>query len=435
MYNLKKINKGFDLVTVPIVGIKSVTVMALFGVGSKYETESIRGISHFIEHSLFNGTKKRPSAREISQDLDRVGGQYNAFTGKEYTGYYVKVGSQYLDLGLDWLSDLLISPLFEKSLIEKEKRVIIEEINMYEDTPMQHISDVYESLVYGDQPAGWDIIGTKATVKKMTRTKLINFKKKYYKQNNCVICIAGKFDQKKVEQKFLRYFAKLEAGQEKVKKKPVKDRQYKARKKLKFKETDQSHCVTGFRAFDIFDSRKHVLNVLNAVLGGGMSSRLFSEIRDKRGLAYYITSEVELYTDSGYIAAQAGVDNKKLTQAIELIIAEYNKLKRISIGSQELDKVKNFLKGQSLLAMESSNAQAMYYANQMILTGKIETLEEKFKSIDAVTSKQVQELAQELFIDKNLNVAVIGPGKHQNGQRLEQIFKNGFEIKNADHNH
>ncbi|MBD3244486.1 MAG: hypothetical protein GF335_00650 [Candidatus Moranbacteria bacterium] len=411
MYKVKKLKSGLTLVTVPIPGIKSVTIMSLFGVGSKYEKKDKMGISHFIEHMLFNGTKKRPTPKELSETLDQIGGQYNAFTGKEYTGYYVKVGYQYFDLGLEWLFDILNNPKFEKRMIEKEKKVIIEEINMYEDTPMQHIHDIFESLIFCGNAAGRDIIGNKKTVSEITKKDLLEFKNRNYRSKNCVLCISGKFD-KRIEKKVIDHFSKLKSSKKALSKLgKIKQDQKRPRIKIKTKKTDQSHCILGFRAFDMFDKRRYELNIICTILGGGMSSRLFSEIREKRGLAYYINSNVELYLDSGYICGQAGLDTKNLAEALKVMLAEFKKMVEGKFTAKEVKKAKNYIKGQTLIAMESSNSQAMYYGSQMLLKKNIESLSEKFAQIDKVKKADIIKTAENLFKPQNLNLAVIGPVK------------------------
>lgn len=411
MHHLTKYPNGLHLITVPIAGIKTVTVMVLFGVGSKNETKEINGISHFLEHMMFKGTTKRPDSQKVSEDIDKVGGEYNAFTAKEYTGYYAKVGTDHLDLALEWLSDLVINATFKEEHIEKERRVITEEMNMYLDTPTQHIHDVIENLIYGDQPAGWDVIGTRQSVAGITRDDIVSYRDRNYTNRNCVICISGCFDGP-MKEKVSAYFSTLSDASQSSRPATV-EKQSKPRFKLLSKKTDQSHCVVAARAFSLFDDDRYPLSLITTILGGGMSSRLFTEVREKRGLAYYIGSDAELYTDSGYLAVQAGLDNTKLDEALKVIAEEFSKLVTEKVGDEELKKAKEHIKGQSLIGMESSNSQAFYYASQQVLKGKIETIEQKFAHLDRVTADDIMKVSKKLFVGNRLNAAVIGPKNDQ----------------------
>lgn len=418
MHHLKKYPNGLHLITVPIKGIKTVTVMVLFGVGAKYEEKKINGISHFLEHMMFKGTAKRPDSQKVSEDIDKVGGEYNAFTAKEYTGYYAKVGKDHIGLALEWLSDLIINSTFKEDHIEKERRVITEEMNMYLDTPTQHIHDVIENLLYGNQPAGWDVIGTRQSVQAITREDLVAYKNRSYTLGNCVICISGCFE-KDVEEKVQSFFAALPAADQPTKQE-TREGQEKPQVKLVYKKTDQSHCIMAVRAFSLFKKDRYPLSLITTILGGGMSSRLFIEVREKRGLAYYVGSDAELYTDSGYLAVQAGLDNTKLDEALKVIAEQFHKLAHEKVSDEELNKAKEYIKGQSLIGMESSNSQAFYYGSQQILKGKIETIEQKFAKLDKITADDILALSQKLFVPGRLNLAVIGPVKDQDG--LEQIL-------------
>jgi len=419
MYKSKKTKAGLTIITAPIQGIKTVTVMAMFGVGSKYENRKNKGVAHFVEHMMFKGTNKRPSAKIISEDLDKIGGEYNAFTGKEYTGYYVKVNSNHLNLALDWISDIILNSQFEKKEMEKERGVILEEMNMCKDNPMQSVEDIYEALVYGDQPAGWEILGTKRIVNNISREELVAFKQKNYVQSNCAICLSGHFNKKAVEQ-VEKHFSGLSTGKQGTKLK-VKNAQKIFRSKMQYKKTDQSHCILGFKTTDLFNKKRYPLSLISTILGQGMSSRLFLEIREKRGLAYYINSDLELYTDSGYLAVQAGLDSSRLEEAVEAILGEFRKISQEKVGAEELKKAKEYLKGRSAISMESSNAQALYYVSQQVLKKKIETLEEKFKILEQVTPDEILKIAKETFSSKGLNLAVIG--SRRQSKAMTKILK------------
>ncbi|MBD3299938.1 MAG: hypothetical protein GF347_01150 [Candidatus Moranbacteria bacterium] len=422
MYKLFKPKKGPTIITVPIEGIESMTIMILFKVGSRNETRELRGVSHFIEHMLFKGTKKRPNPKELSESIDKIGASYNAFTGKEYTGYYVKIAASDFDFALDWLSDIVINSNFKKEHLEKERGVILEEMNMYEDTPSQKIEDIFEETIFGDQSAGWDILGTKKSIKKMERQDLIKYKNNFYSRDNCVVVASGKIkNQSKIKEAIVRQFKNLPLKNEGNGSK-IKQNQKKANLKIKNKKTDQSHLVLGFRSFDLFDPRRFTLNVISNLLGGGMSSRLFSQVREKRGLAYYISCTTEFYLDSGYLAVHAGLDNNKIAKALKVILAEFEKIKQTKVSQKELKKVKNYIKGHNLISLESSNTRAFFFATQQLLGNKIESLEERLEKIYQVTPTDIQETARQIFSRENLNLAIIGP--RDKYDKIEQIIKN-----------
>lgn len=422
MYKLTEYSTGLKLVTVPIVGIKTVTVMVLFGVGSKMEEKDVNGISHFLEHMMFKGTKRRCNSQKVSEDIDKVGGEYNAFTSKEYTGYYAKVGKNHLDLALEWLSDLLTNSTFLPNRIGREKAVIIEEMNMYEDTPTQHIHDVFENLLYGDQPSGWDVIGNKESVTSIERKDLVAYKSAYYTHNNCVICISGNFDND-IEKKVIKYFAGL-SSKKAERKFSTLENQDVPQLKVEHKKTDQSHCMVGVRAFGLLHKDRYPISLLTTILGGGMSSRLFIEVREKRGLAYYVGADAELYTDCGYLAVPAGLDKSKLDEALKVIVNEFQKLAEKKVSPAELSKAKEYMKGQILIGMEPSNAQAFYYTSQQILKGRIETLDQKLAKVDKVAADDILRVAKDLFVSEKLNMAVIGP--HRDEESLRQILNLKF---------
>ena len=415
MYKKQTFSNGLRLVTVPMKGTKAVTVLVLVGTGSKYEDKKNNGISHFLEHMFFKGTKKRPNTLAIAETLDKVGGEYNAFTDKECTGYWAKVDAKHLNLALDWVSDIFLNSKLEPKEIEKEKGVIIEEINMYLDTPIKYIDDLWEELLYGDQPAGWSVIGDKKIVAKMRRKVFADYLKEHYLAKNVVIVIAGNIGKAKVK----NYFKDIKIGKPRAKQKTIEN-QEKPRVSVYYKKTDQTHLYLGTRAYDIFDDRKYALGLLSVILGGNMSSRLWISVREKEGLAYYIRTSAQAYTDSGYLATRAGVDNKRVEKAIRLILKEYKRITQEKISVMELKKAKDYIKGSTILDLESSDAIASFFGGQEILTGKILTPEEKFAKIDSVTVDDIKKVAQDIFRPEKLNLALIGPFKNED--KFKQIL-------------
>lgn len=412
MYKKRILANGLRLVTVPMKGTKAVTVLVLVGSGSKYENKQNNGISHFLEHMFFKGTKKRPNTLAIAETLDRVGGEYNAFTGKEYTGYYAKVDAKHLDLALDWVSDIFLNSKLDSKEIEREKGVIIEEINMYLDTPMMYISDLWDQLLYNNQPAGWSILGNKEVIANVKRSQLVDYLKKHYLAKNTVVVVTGNVGKVK------DYFKNIKKGQPKVKKKVI-EKQEKPGVLIEYKKTDQTHLYLGVRAYSIFDERKYALGLLGVILGGNMSSRLWISVREREGLGYYIRTSAQNYTDSGYLVTRAGVDNKRVERAIKIILNEYKKMTQEKVSIAELKKAKDYIKGSTILDLESSDAIASFFGGQEILTNKILTPEEKFVKIEAVTINDIYEAANDIFRPEKLNLALIGP--FRNKDKFEKI--------------
>lgn len=421
---MEKFNKiilenGLRIITVPKPDSLATTFLVLVEAGSKYETKDINGISHFLEHMCFKGTAKRPRAIDIVSELDSLGSSYNAFTGQEYTGYWAKAQPKHFDKILDIISDMYLNPLFVQSEIDKEKGVIIEEINMYEDLPMRRVQELFLSLLYGDQPAGWDIAGRKEVIQKITSEDFINYRKKHYLPQSTIIVVAGNFDEKDVIEKIKNQLSGIGLGQKSSKEK-TKEQQEKPEILIKYKESDQTHLVLGVRAFDIFDKRKHAIQILSDILGGGMSSRLFQKIRDEMGVAYYIRAEADLFTDHGFFTASAGVDNKRLEEVIKEILEEFKKIADISVGKKELQKAKDHILGNLMLSLETSDELASFYGGQEILTQKLFTPQELAEKIQAVKAEEIQEVAKDIFQNNKLNLALIGPFKEKS--LLEKIL-------------
>lgn len=411
-YQVFRSVKGVKLLLIPYTATETVCVLVLVKVGSKYEKKELNGIAHFLEHMLFKGTKKRPSPKEIAEVLERVGGVFNGFTSEEYTGYFAKVPKQHLEKAVEWVADIFLNSLIPEKEVIKERKVIIEEINMYNDDPMADVQRLWKKLLYGDQPAGWDIAGTKATVKRIKREDLLKFLQKNYLAQNTLVCIAGNFNSSKTKSLIKKYFQKIKKGKP-PKRAKVKEQQKEPQLLLKFKETQQTHLCLGVRAFSMFHPKVYALRLLAGILGGMMSSRLFLEVREKRGLAYYISTNVNTDLDTGYLVTRAGVDNDKTEEAIQVILEEYKKIKR-NITQEEIDKAKEYGKGILALSLESSDALATFFGTQLLLKNKIETLEEIYKKIDKVTKDDILKVANQIFVPSKLNLAMIGPHKQRN---------------------
>jgi predicted Zn-dependent peptidase len=413
MFKKTTLKNGLRIITVPQDGTQAVTVLVLVGTGSKYESKEISGISHFLEHLFFKGTKKRRKIIDVVEPLDKVGGIYNAFTGEEYTGYFAKVDSSHVNLALDWVSDIYLNSLFPKDAVEKERRVITEEINMYFDTPMLYIGELWKSVLYGDQPAGWDIAGSKGTIASISRDQILNYMKSQYVASNTIVCVAGKISPSQVEDSAKKYFSKIKTTRS-VLKQPVIEKQAWPKALILEKNTDQTHLALGVRAYNLSHPQKYALEILGNILGGMMSSRIFMEIREKRGLSYHVNTSVDANPDTGYLVTLAGVDNSRVEEAISGILGEYKKISEKKVSSSELKKAKDYIKGKTTLFLETSDARASFYAGQELLENNILNPEDVFRKIDKVTADDILKVAKDIFQPKKLNLALIGPFKDKN---------------------
>jgi len=420
MFQKTVLKNGLRIITLPMKNTEAVTVLVLVGTGSKYERKETNGISHFLEHLYFKGTKKRPTPISVAETLDRVGGIYNAFTGDDYTGYFAKVSYSRLDLALDWVSDIFLNSLLPEKEIEKERGVIIEEINMTLDNPMSYIQELWSDLLYGDQPAGWPIAGTKENIKKISRQDLSDYRKNQYVAMNTIVAVAGKIDTKGIIKKIENYFSKIKISKSQ-KKQELVERQQKPELLLYHRDTDQSHICFGVRAHNIFHHSKYAQELLALILGGMMSSRLFTKVRGELGLAYYINTDTTSNADSGYLITQAGIDNRKIEKAVSVILKQYRRISEEKVSEDELQKAKDYFKGKMSLLLESSDQQAIFYTMQDILEKKILTSEEIFSKIDKVSREDILKLAKDIFRPEKLNLAILGPFKEKN--KFQKLLK------------
>lgn len=417
------LSNGLRLITVPMKHVQSVTAMIIVGAGSRYEKKPISGLSHFLEHMAFKGTEKRPSSFAISSEIEGLGGEFNAFTSKDQTAFYIKAASQHLPILIDVLSDMLLHSQFDKEEINREKGVIIEEINLYEDTPSRKIGEIFEELLYGDTPLGWDIAGRKETIAEIKRDDFINYVKGLYAPENTVVVIAGGISRQELRVKDL---VEKSLGSWQNKKTWVFnkawDKQKKPQIKVVYKKTEQAHLALGVRGYNLFHPDRYALGILATILGGGMSSRLFIQVRERRGLAYYVHSVAEHYADVGHVVTLAGVDLDKIDEALKVILEEYQKVSKAKdISQKELIKAKEFLKGRLILELEDSRFTASIFGSGEILENRVKTPEEMMEKIDRVKKEDVQRVADDLFREEKLNLAVIGP--FQDGQNFKNLLR------------
>ena len=419
-FSKKTLKNGLRVLHLPMKDNPTATVLVLVEAGSKYETKKLNGISHFLEHMCFKGTVKRPKAIDISKELDALGSQYNAFTAQEYTGYYAKSDAKHFKKIFDVVSDIYLNSTFPEIEMEKEKGVIIEEINMYEDLPNRHVQDLIMKLLYGDIPAGWNIAGEKENILRMKRDDFVTYKKAHYLPEATLLVVAGAVSEKEVMAQAEKVFGAVPRGKKSGKEK-VHEIQKKPAVLVKHKNTDQTHFVLGVRTYDLFNKKNSVLSVLGGVLGGGMSSRLFQKLREEMGVGYYVRAYNDTYTDHGFFQISAGVDNKRVEEVIRAVLIECRKLKEEKVDAEELDKVKEYLIGNMKLSLESSDDIANFYGGQEFFRHKVKDLDDRAAEIRKVTARDVQNMANDIFMDNKLNLALIGPFKEK--ERFLKILK------------
>lgn len=427
MYKRTVLKNGVRIITIPMKGTQTFTILVMVATGSRYETRENNGISHFLEHMFFKGTKKRPNTLAISTALDKVGGEYNAFTGKEYTGYYAKVDGQHSALAIDVVSDILLNSKLESKEIAREKGVIIEEINMYTNNPIIYIDDLFEQCFYGDSPAGWDTIGTKENVAGFKRKDFIQYLKAQYQGKDIVVGLAGKFRGEDVN-KMKNFFARFPKG-EKNQGPQVVRAQTSPQIKLKQQKVKQVNMSLGVSAYSYSHKDYYAAKVLGVLLGGSMSSRLFTAVRERQGLAYQVHTQVESYNDSGYLTTTVGTSPDKVGKVIRIVLAEYKKVVRQTVNENELKKAKDYIKGKLILNLESSDNMASWFTRQETLDQEILTPEEYFKKIKNVTAKALKRVSKDIFRNEKLNLAMIGQFRDREVEEIKNTTRFHKNIK------
>ncbi len=428
-HSLTQLPSGLTVICVPMPAVESVTVLALVNAGSRYEKPNWWGISHFLEHMVFKGTEQYPNAQSLSAAVDAVGAKFNAFTSKEYTGYYVKSASKHLALALDVVSDMLLTPKLLQEDIDREKGVIIEEINMYRDMPSSHIANEFEQMMFNSQTLGHDVIGTKETVSALTTEDFQAYLNQWYGLENVTLILSG--DDKVLKQASTmkiveKCFSKGNATQRKAEKASDhfgKNPLNKKKLHVENRKTEQAHFILGFPGLDRKSTQRHALSLLGVVLGANMSSRLFSEVREKRGLCYYIHSETDYYHDIGVFGASAGVDPKRVNEAIEVTLREFAALKDGTkpITKEELQKAKDFISGKFVLDLEDSESVAQYFGMKHLLLGDIETPDQLLERFMKVTLDDIEKVIEKVIDMKEARFAIIGPFKDKT--RFEKLLK------------
>jgi len=419
LYQKTTLDNGLRLITATMPHTRSVSIGFFIGTGSRYEAEAQAGISHFIEHLCFKGTSKRPTAKEISTAIEGVGGIFNGGTDKELTVYWCKVAQPYFHLALDVLVDMLLNSRFDPVDIEKERQVIIEEINMSNDSPSQRVAMLIDELLWPEHPLGLDIAGNKESVAAITRDMLLGYLASQYQPSNTVVAIAGGIQHQEIVttiNQTLGNWANQQPhpGYSAYKEQPARQLRVETR------DTEQAHLCLALPGLSLLHPKRFTLNLLNVILGEGMSSRLFTEIRDKLGLVYSIHSYADHFLDTGSVTISAGVETKNLQVAIKAILKELSRLKE-TIPESELAKAREFSKGRLLLRMEDSRSVAGWMGGQEVLTKRILSVDQVMSIIDAITTEELQQLAQELLVGNRLRLAVVGPVRHD--EPLEELLK------------
>lgn len=405
----KKYQNGLRALVIPMENNPTVSIMAMTSTGSIHENKDNNGISHFLEHLHFKGTKKRLNAKIISEEFDSMGSLNNASTDSEITAYYAKGDSKNFSKMLDLISDMYLNATFPEKEMEKEKGVIIEEINMYEDRPQNQVEELLNSLLYGDQPMGRSIAGTKENIRKMTRADILDYKKKNYVAEKTLVVAVGKVDKKKAFKEIEKKFKDIPVSKGLLAVK-TKEKQDKSQVKTKNKKTDQTHLSFGFRAFSYLDNKNSAkVTLLSDILGKSMSSRLFLKLRGEMGVAYYVSANNFTSRDCGYLSIIAGVSNDKLKEVIKEILKECKRIAEEGVDEKELNKVKAIRISCLKMSLESSDGVALDYGYQELLKNETPSLDERIRRIKEVTTKDIQKIAQKIFRNDNLNLAIVGP--------------------------
>ena len=408
-YKIVKTKNSLPVLTVEMPSLESACLTFWVKSGSRNEVKTLGGISHFLEHMAFKGGEKYKTALAVSEALDGLGAEYNAATSKEWTAFYVKTRATQIEKAYELLSDMLVTPTLDAKEMEKERGVILEEIAMEEDHPSEKVGSIFSELIFPNHPLGADIAGTPDTVKSMQKADFVNYRSIYYVTQNCLLTLSGGITQKLALDFAEKYFGNLKQG---IKSEPIlfSESQKKPVTKCIKKATEQSHLILGYLSYPTSDSRKYAQTLLSIILGGGMSSRLFTEIREKRGLAYSVGSSVSTHIDTGVFATYAGTDPKNAEEVVKIIISEHEDVfgsKKIT--AEELQKSKDYLKGRAALSLEDTFAVNSFFAKRAMFLDTIETPEQYFEKIDAVTLNDLEEVAKDLFKPGKINFASIGP--------------------------
>jgi predicted Zn-dependent peptidase len=408
VYERHTLSNGLRVLAAPLPHAQSVACYIMLAAGSRYEDASNRGIAHFAEHMFFKGTERRPSSRDLTTLVDGIGGEFNAFTSKEYTGYYIRCAGEQRDIAFDVLVDMIRHSKFDPEEVDREKGVILEEMNMYVDTPRDYIGSVYEDLVYGDNPLGWETLGTKDTIRAAQRETFLDYIGHWYTPKRMVVGVAGAIGDDLIP-RLEELLGDVSGNGSAVPAPAQLARSTGPRVRIHHKDSDQAQIALGVPSYPLDHPDRYALGLLAAVLGSGMSSRLFLEVRERRGLAYYIYGMNHSYTDAGSLFAQGGVDLARVDEAVSVVAEQFRKIAAEPIPSDELEKARALTKGRFVLQTESPNGLLLFGLRREVLEGSALEPAEYLAAIDAVTGEDVQRVARDVIGSSGLNLALIGP--------------------------
>lgn len=405
---------GSVIILVPQKDTKAVTFEVLYKVGSRQENDKNNGASHFVEHLMFKGTERRPNTIDISKELDSVGAEYNAFTGKERTGYYITTDSIHLPLAIDMISDMIYNSKFDPTEVDRERGVIVEEINMYEDNPLMYIEDVFEEVIFEGSKLGRSIAGPRVNIQTISRNALYNYYQKHYYNSNLVIGLAGKFNEAQALKLVDKLFP-IEKKQSRVKNTKIsRGKQAKPKVRIVKRNLEQVQLMLGFKTLASDDPRFMAVQVLANILGGNMSSRLFLNIRERKGLCYFIKAATSPYEHVSAFTIQAGLNKEKVYEALVAIKEELNDAAKNGVSADELKKSKDNIRGRMILKLENASSHLNFLMSQEMIDQKIKDLEEKLKELDKIKLAEVNKMAKDIFRWSEANLAVIGPFENKN---------------------
>lgn len=419
MHEATTLDNGLRILTAPMPHTRSVSVSFYVGAGSRYETKPVAGLSHFVEHMLFKGSRDRPTAKDISEAVDRVGGVLNGGTDRELTVYYVKVARPHFPLALDLLVDMLRHPIMDRTELEKERKVIIEELAMVGDSPAQQADVLLDEVLWPDQPLGWDVAGTETSVSELSPDAIDEYFKQQYVPNNTVLSVAGAVEHADVVEAVRRHMGDWGIGKPSTWHTAVNGR-CGAKVKVQYKKTEQAHISLAVHGVSTLHPDRYAIDLLSVILGEGMSSRLFMELRENRSLCYDVHSYTSHFLDTGAFSVYAGVDPAQASAAIEAIL-EQLALTRDGIPEDELVKAKELTKGRMLLRMEDTRAVSGWLGVQELLTGRVRTVDEVVESVEAVTTDDLRRVATDLFAGDRLGMALVGPFRSE--KRFASLLK------------
>ncbi|HOZ36963.1 MAG TPA: pitrilysin family protein [bacterium] len=422
MYKLSVLKNGIKIITHNMPAAHGVTTSIFWGVGSRYEKEKVAGVSHYLEHMFFKGTKNRPEPEDIARSIEGVGGYLNASTSQDHTIYYNRVPKEHSERALEVLADMMNNSLFDEEALERERGVILEELNMYLDTPIRYIYDLMMNLTFEGNTLGRDILGTRESLKNMRRADLVEYIKNYYQPQKTVVSIAGRVGHQKTVRMIEKYFGQIKKAPQPQYKKVAGEHRG-PRILIHNKKTDQAHLSLSMRSLPYNHKDTPILTLLDTILGGGMSSRLFLNIREKLGLCYYINSSVEAFTDAGVFAVNAGLNTDKIELAIKMIWQELKKMAEVKVTKSELAEAKEYLRGSTRLEIDNTDMLSLWYGTQGLFSKKIKTPEHKIKELSRVSENDIMKLARKLFAPERLNLAMIGPFEEKQKKDFLKILK------------